>query len=230
MGSASSKSRPRGKRGEAAPEMRRAARQIIERQGVSSLSFRALAAELQVSHSAPLHHFGTIAGLLGSVAAEAFAELASELKNERETREPSDETLARLAHGYASWARDNANLYQAIHSPALWNAVQGAYAPTQGRQNPPGQSARDRAMPLIEDASNAREMAFAEFVQAAKSDPSLSKQSKPAPRPGEVARMVTTLVDGYLFQLFNEFRLTNPARNEVKKLVQLALRGVQSKR
>ena len=85
-------------------------------------------------------------------------------------------------------------------------------------------------MPLIEDASNAREMAFAEFVQAAKNDPSLSKQSKPAPRPGEVARMVTTLVDGYLFQLFNEFRLTNPARNEVKKLVQLALRGVQSKR
>ncbi len=83
-------------------------------------------------------------------------------------------------------------------------------------------------MPAVVEANDARELAFHEFVQAAECDPSLRKRGKLATEPIEVARMVTTLVDGYLFQLFNEFSLTNPPSDEVKKLVQLALRGAQS--
>jgi AcrR family transcriptional regulator len=230
MSSRPEKLKGRFKRGEAAPEMRKVARQIIKKKGVAGLSFRTLAAELQLSHSAPLHHFGTIAGLLGAIAAEAFTELTHELKDDRESYEPSDEALARLAVRYASWARDNSNLYKAIHSPDLWDAVQAGRAPTKGRQNPPGRLARDRAMPSIVEANDARELAFHEFVQAAESDPSLRKRKKGklSPEPVEVARMVTTLVDGYLFQLFNEFSLTNPPSDEIRKLVGLALRGVQS--
>lgn len=210
--------------------MRNAARKIIKKQGAAGLSFRALATSLGLSHSAPLYHFGTIAGLLGAVAAEAFAELAGDLEEEREWQPASKETLPRLAQRYASWAMDNRRLYEAIHSPLLWGAVQpGRPRTSPSRQNPPLKSARDRARPWIEEANEAREMAFHEFVQAAMDDPSLANNTRVTTEPGEVARMVTTLVDGYLFQFLNEYIRRDPPQDEVKKLVGLALRGVQTK-
>jgi len=229
MSSTAGKPKGRFKRGEAAPKMQKVARQIIRKKGVAGLSFRALADELQLSHSAPLHHFGTIAGLLGAVADEAFSELAGELEEERESHKASKETLSRLAVRYATWARNNSNLYKAIHSPDLWDAVQARRAPVMGRQNPPGRLARGRAKPYVEKATGARELAFKEFLLAAESDLARMNKGTPAPKPVDVARMVTTLVDGYLFQLFNEFGLSDPPPDEVKKMVQLALSGVRAK-
>jgi len=207
--------------------MRKAARQIIKVHGEAGLSFRTLATKLDLSHSAPLHHFGTFAGLLGAVAAEAFDELAAELGKERESLAATREPLQRLAQRYALWALDNHRLYQAIHSPLLWSATtESRSRTTSTRQNPPKRSARDRARPWIREADIARDSAFEEFVLAAMDDLSLGKNKKANSDPVLVAQMVTILVDGYLFQFLNEYvRRDNPPRNEVKKLVSLALRG-----
>lgn len=64
-----------------------------------------------------------------------------------------------------------------------------------------------------------------EFVEAAKKFlPSDSDDQQP--EPGEVARMVTTIVDGYLFQLINEKVPSRNPKKEVGSLVRLALKGI----
>lgn len=57
----------------------RAAVVVVER-GVDAISFRGLAADLGVSHTAPAHHFGSRAGLLSAFAAEGHTLLAEALE------------------------------------------------------------------------------------------------------------------------------------------------------
>jgi AcrR family transcriptional regulator len=56
-----------------------AAIEAIQRDGVDSLSLRALARYAGVSHAAPAHHFGDRAGLLTALAAHGFELLADQL-------------------------------------------------------------------------------------------------------------------------------------------------------
>ncbi len=232
MGGPSKNPGPRFERGDAAPRMREAAARIIEEQGLSGLSFRALARDeaLGVSHSAPLHHFGTTAGLLGAVAAEAFAELAVELREERASRAPSSRTLERLARRYAAFALRNPHLYLAIHSPELWSVATGRAAPEPERQNPPGTVAREREIPWVEAAVDARNDAFAEFVYAVQ-DITRAGHVRRGLQAADVARMITALVDGYLFQVLDEQVAADaPSQMQIDylgSLVRLALHGVQ---
>lgn len=52
---------------------------IIAEEGLGGVAVRRIAAQLEVSHTAIFHHFGSRAGLLTAVAAEGFDALAVEL-------------------------------------------------------------------------------------------------------------------------------------------------------
>src|SRR5207237_3944833 len=49
-----------------------AAERVLERDGISGLTLRAVAREAGVSHAAPTHHFGDLTGLLSELAAIGF--------------------------------------------------------------------------------------------------------------------------------------------------------------
>ncbi|MGY3606283.1 MULTISPECIES: TetR/AcrR family transcriptional regulator [unclassified Bradyrhizobium] len=49
-----------------------AAERVLERDGLAGLTLRAVAREAGVSHAAPTHHFGDLAGLLSELAAIGF--------------------------------------------------------------------------------------------------------------------------------------------------------------
>lgn len=54
---------------------------VVAERGVEAVTFRGLAATLDVSHTAPAHHFGTRRGLLTAFAAEGFDVLAEALES-----------------------------------------------------------------------------------------------------------------------------------------------------
>jgi AcrR family transcriptional regulator len=58
-----------------------AALESIEHDGIESLSLRALAREVGVSHAAPAHHFRDRTGLLTAIAAQGYDVLADELES-----------------------------------------------------------------------------------------------------------------------------------------------------
>jgi AcrR family transcriptional regulator len=62
-----------------------AAREIIAESGVEGLSLREAARRAGVSHAAPKHHFGNLAGLLAALAVEGFDLLGSEMDRQIET-------------------------------------------------------------------------------------------------------------------------------------------------
>lgn len=227
MGKSSAKAGPRFDRGKAAPQMRDVARKIITQHGLAGLSFRAVAQDLGLSHSAPLHHFGTIAGLLGAVASQAFDELSRDLQAARGPEPPSMKTLVELARTFAGFSLKNPNLYQAIHSADLWAAAAGEYNPIQGK-NSPRKAAHERAERWVTEAIESRDLAFTAFIEA--SDGLLrTGQIKGDLDPAQIARLVTVLVDGYVFQYLNEKVDDVPedvAVEYVGQLVSLALRGV----
>lgn len=56
-----------------------AAEAILEEEGIEALSLRACARRAGVSHAAPAHHFGDLAGLLSAFAARAFQAMRDEV-------------------------------------------------------------------------------------------------------------------------------------------------------
>lgn len=57
-----------------------AASVAIERDGVASLSLRALARDVGVTHTAPRHHFGDKRGVLTALAAQGYRLLAQQIR------------------------------------------------------------------------------------------------------------------------------------------------------
>src|SRR6202451_1044198 len=49
-----------------------AAERVLEREGLSGLTLRAVAREAGVSHAAPTHHFGDLTGLVSELAAVGY--------------------------------------------------------------------------------------------------------------------------------------------------------------
>src|SRR5438874_830128 len=73
----------------AKPVMIAAARKFLKKRPVDALSFRSLAEsnDRRFTPTAPLHHFGSRAGLLGAIADECFREL-TDLLNRILERKP----------------------------------------------------------------------------------------------------------------------------------------------
>jgi AcrR family transcriptional regulator len=204
-----------------------AAMRIISERGVAALSFREIAKALSLrSPAGPLYHYGTSTALLARVAEIQFDRLTAELDEERRTTGPR--LLERIALRYADYALSNPHLYQAIHSPELWSAAVASDGNAPVRGKPAGPKARELTAASIAEARKARNKAFEVFVRAVR-QLIRSGELRRACAPADVARMVTALVDGYLFQTFDENVAPDASAKErleyIGELLDLALSG-----
>jgi AcrR family transcriptional regulator len=94
-----------------------AAVQVIEHDGLATLSLRDLARRVGVSHAAPVYHFGDKAGLLTAVAAEGFSKLADELQ--RTYTETS--SFLELAVAYVRFAVVYRAHFEVMFRPELYH-------------------------------------------------------------------------------------------------------------
>src|SRR5438093_9666856 len=88
-----------------------AAERVLEREGLSGLTLRAVAREAGVSHAAPTHHFGDLTGLLSELAAIGFRRFneAMVAADNSETH-PLMKALAR-AKAYVAYAQARPGMY-----------------------------------------------------------------------------------------------------------------------
>src|SRR6201996_8621941 len=86
-----------------------AAERVLERDGLSGLTLRAVAREAGVSHAAPTHHFGDLTGLLSELAAIGYRRFSAALATAADPND-ADQGLGR-AHAYLRFARSYPGLY-----------------------------------------------------------------------------------------------------------------------
>ncbi|HSV04151.1 MAG TPA: TetR/AcrR family transcriptional regulator [Phenylobacterium sp.] len=94
-----------------------AARRILEAEGPTALSLRAVAREAGVSPAAPYHHFKDKAELLDAVAEQGWEMLDKRMAEAKAEAEPR-EKLNSLGIAYVCFARDNPALYRVMYDAA----------------------------------------------------------------------------------------------------------------
>lgn len=118
-----------------------AAERILERDGLGGLTLRAAAREAGVSHAAPTHHFGDLAGLLSELAAIGFRRFGAALAQAAEAQGPdASRRLDGMGHAYVAFATAHPGLFTLMfrserldHSrPALQEAMMAAGAALAG--------------------------------------------------------------------------------------------------
>ncbi|MBL8556154.1 MAG: TetR/AcrR family transcriptional regulator [Phenylobacterium sp.] len=94
-----------------------AARRVLEAEGPSALSLRAVAREAGVSPAAPYHHFKDKAELLDAVAHEGW-EMLQLAMIEAKARTDRSQHLTALGIAYVCFARDYPALYRVMYDAA----------------------------------------------------------------------------------------------------------------
>ena len=94
-----------------------AARRLLESEGPTALSLRAVAREAGVSPAAPYHHFKDKAELLDAVAQEGW-DVLSGLMSEAKNGAEGLHQLTALGIAYVCFARDNPALYRVMYDAA----------------------------------------------------------------------------------------------------------------
>lgn len=94
-----------------------AARRLLETEGPSALSLRAVAREAGVSSAAPYHHFKDKAELLDAVANVGFELLAARMSVAKAATTGMQQLTA-LGIAYVCFARDNPALYHVMYDAA----------------------------------------------------------------------------------------------------------------
>lgn len=94
-----------------------AARRILEAEGPSALSLRAVAREAGVSPAAPYHHFKDKAELLDAVADQGW-QMLDQMMAEAKRKADRKDKLASLGIAYVCFARDNPALYRVMYDAA----------------------------------------------------------------------------------------------------------------
>jgi len=95
-----------------------AARRILEAEGPSALSLRAVAREAGVSPAAPYHHFKDKGELLDAVAMEGWDMLDAVIARSKEQASSPAEALDEIGVGYVCFARENPALYRVMYDTA----------------------------------------------------------------------------------------------------------------
>jgi AcrR family transcriptional regulator len=117
-----------------------AAERVLEREGLSGLTLRAVAREAGVSHAAPTHHFGDVAGLLSELAAIGFQQFNAAMAKAAAADGPSIETGMARARAYVGYAQEHPGMYGLMFRterldmsrPALCEAARVAFAGLAG--------------------------------------------------------------------------------------------------
>ena len=94
-----------------------AARRLLESEGPSALSLRAVAREAGVSPAAPYHHFKDKAELLDAVAQEGW-DILDQQMIEAKAKASGPQQLTALGLAYVCFARDNPALYRVMYDAA----------------------------------------------------------------------------------------------------------------
>jgi len=90
-----------------------AGERVLASTGVEGFSLRQVAREVGVSHSAPAHHFGDTAGLLGAMAADGFRRfLAAMVKRQEGAPKDPREKIIASAFGYLDFAQASPALFR----------------------------------------------------------------------------------------------------------------------
>jgi AcrR family transcriptional regulator len=95
-----------------------AARRVLESEGPSALSLRAVAREAGVSPAAPYHHFKDKGELLEAVAMEGWQMLDQSIAKAKAEASSINEALTEIGVAYVCFARDNPALYRVMYDTA----------------------------------------------------------------------------------------------------------------
>src|SRR6202034_4533663 len=90
------------------------ARKLAEEEGWDAVTTRRLSAEIEYSQPVLYKHFAGMGGIVASVAVQGFAELADALSAARSGAADGRDALARVAHAFIGFARDNQALFDAM--------------------------------------------------------------------------------------------------------------------
>ncbi len=89
-----------------------AAERILDREGIAGLTLRAAAREAGVSHAAPTHHFGDLAGLVSELAAIGFRRFGAALHAAADTAGADPERrLDAMGQAYVAFATTYPGLF-----------------------------------------------------------------------------------------------------------------------
>src|SRR4029078_7548187 len=92
-----------------------AARRLLEAEGPSALSLRAVAREAGVSPAAPYHHFKDKCELLDAVAHEGWEQLGEGVAAARSAAPCNKSALTEIGLAYVKFARENPALYRVMY-------------------------------------------------------------------------------------------------------------------
>jgi AcrR family transcriptional regulator len=90
------------------------ARQVAEAEGWDAVTTRRLSTEIEYSQPVLYKHFSGMDQVAAAVAVDGFAELGRLLHTARTDAKTPDDALARIAHAYLDFARDNPAVYDAM--------------------------------------------------------------------------------------------------------------------
>jgi AcrR family transcriptional regulator len=117
-----------------------AAERVLERDGLSGLTLRAVAREAGVSHAAPTHHFGDLTGLVSELAAIGFRQFNAAMTAAGSTgTAPLEKAMAR-AKAYVAYAQAHPGMYGLMFRterldmtrPSLHEAANASFAGLAG--------------------------------------------------------------------------------------------------
>jgi AcrR family transcriptional regulator len=117
-----------------------AAERVLERDGLSGLTLRAVAREAGVSHAAPTHHFGDLTGLVSDLAAIGFRQFNAAMAAASTTSAPPLERAMARAKAYVGYAQAHPGMYGLMFRterldmsrPSLHEAANASFAGLAG--------------------------------------------------------------------------------------------------
>ena len=117
-----------------------AAERVLERDGLSGLTLRAVAREAGVSHAAPTHHFGDLTGLVSELAAIGFRQFNAAMAAASASSPLLIEKAFARAKAYVAYAQAHPGMYGLMFRterldmsrPALCEAAKASFAGLAG--------------------------------------------------------------------------------------------------
>ncbi|MEZ0358627.1 TetR-like C-terminal domain-containing protein [Mycobacterium sp. SA01] len=94
------------------------ARSIAEAEGWDAVTTRRLSTEIEYSQPVLYKHFSGMDQIADAVAVDGFGELARAIRASHSASDDAGASLARVAHAYLDFARDNPALYDAMFTRA----------------------------------------------------------------------------------------------------------------